>query len=58
MKKEIIDNTENKISAQNLLLLMLREQMITMHPFIPFVTEEVWKYIKKDEDDLLMVTNW
>lgn len=58
MKKEILEKNKDKVSAQSLLLIMLREQIITMHPFIPFVTEEVWKYIKKNDDDLLMVTSW
>ena len=57
-KKEIIDNTENKISSQNLLLLLLREQIISLHPFMPFVTEEIWKHIKNENDDLLLVTKW
>ena len=58
MKKEILEEKESKVSAQSLLLILLREQLIVMHPFIPFVTEEVWKYIKKEDDDLLIVTKW
>ncbi|MFO0743545.1 MAG: valine--tRNA ligase [Candidatus Paceibacterota bacterium] len=57
-KKEIMDNTENKKSAQNLLLILLREQIISLHPFMPFVTEEIWKYIKNENDDLLLITKW
>jgi valyl-tRNA synthetase len=57
-KKEIVDNTPNKISAQNLLLILLREQIISLHPFMPFVTEEIWKEIKNEDDDLLLVTKW
>ena len=57
-KKEIVDNTENKVSAQNLLLILLREQIISIHPFMPFITEEIWKEIKNDTDDLLLVTKW
>jgi valyl-tRNA synthetase len=25
---------------------------------MPFITEELWKYVKDDKDDMLMVTNW
>lgn len=57
-KKEIVDNTENKISAQNLLLILLREQIISLHPFMPFITEEIWKEIKNQNEDLLLVTKW
>ena len=57
-KKEIVDNTSNKLSAQNLLLILLREQIISLHPFMPFITEEIWKEIKNRDDDLLLATKW
>ncbi len=56
-KARILENKE-KESAQTLLLKLLREQIITIHPFMPFITEEIWKYIKRDSDDILMVTSW
>lgn len=56
-KTRILENID-KGSAQTLLLILLREQIITLHPFMPFITEEIWKYIKKDEDKMLMVTRW
>jgi valyl-tRNA synthetase len=56
-KTRILENID-KESAQLLLLTLLREQMIVLHPFMPFISEEVWKYIKKEEDDLLIVTKW
>ena len=58
MKKIILENGENKQSAQSLLLIMLREQLVVLHPFVPFVSEEVWKYVKKEKDNLLMVEKW
>lgn len=56
-KVRIMEN-KDKASAQKLLLTILREEIITLHPFMPFITEEIWKYIKKDTDDLLLVTKW
>lgn len=56
-KTRILENVD-KESAQQLLLTLLRELIITLHPFMPFITEELWKYIKTDEDPLLIVTNW
>jgi valyl-tRNA synthetase len=56
-KVRIVENND-KESAQTLFLTLLREQMIVAHPFMPFITEEIWKYIKKDEDNLLIVTRW
>jgi valyl-tRNA synthetase len=57
-RKVRIAENNDKESAQTLLLTLLREQMIVAHPFMPFITEEIWKYIKKDTDDILMVTKW
>lgn len=51
-------NDEEKTSAQATLLLVLRNLTITLHPFMPFVTEEIWKSLKNEKDDLLLVTNW
>lgn len=56
-KTRIADNVD-KGSAQTLLLTLLREQIIVLHPFMPFITEEVWKYIKREDDEMLMVTRW
>lgn len=56
-KVRIAENNE-KTSAELLLLTLLREQIIMLHPFMPFITEEIWKYVKKDGEDLLMVTKW
>jgi valyl-tRNA synthetase len=57
-RKVRIAENNDKESAQTLLLTLLREQMIVAHPFMPFITEEIWKYIKKDSEDILMVQKW
>ncbi len=53
-----IAEDKDKASAQTLLMKLLREQLIVLHPFMPFISEELWKYVKDDADDLLMVTRW
>ncbi len=53
-----IAEDKDKASAQTLLIKLLREQLIVLHPFMPFISEELWKYVKDDTDDLLMVTRW
>ncbi|OHA59920.1 MAG: valine--tRNA ligase [Candidatus Vogelbacteria bacterium RIFOXYD1_FULL_46_19] len=45
------------LSRQQFLLLSLRTVVAALHPFIPFVTEELWG-IMNDNDSLLMVESW
>lgn len=56
-KTRILEDND-KVSAQKLLLTLLREQMIVLHPFMPFITEEIWKDIKKEGGNMLMITTW
>ncbi len=57
LKIRILENN-NKKSAQATLLLVLRNLIITLHPFMPFITEEIWKDLKHKDEDLLLLTPW
>lgn len=59
-KKSINEGTtEEKISAQKILKHLLIEQLKVLHPFIPYVTEEIWSLLPYNKDtELLMVQNW
>jgi valyl-tRNA synthetase len=37
---------------------VLRNIIILLHPYAPFVTEEIWSKIKKQGDSDLIITNW
>lgn len=55
-KKKIIAG-ENIDSAKWILVEHLRTLVTALHPFMPFITEEIWGMIQKD-GRLLMVTPW
>lgn len=44
-------------SRRALLLSLLADLLKLLHPFMPFVTEEIWKSVRTD-DRLLMVSAW
>jgi valyl-tRNA synthetase len=45
-------------STQYMLYYILNSIIKILHPFMPFITEEIWSNIKNKEDNLLMVTKW
>lgn len=51
-------NDEEKKSRKQFLLNTLIYIVTTLHPFMPFVTEEIWSLIPIKDKKLLMVTRW
>lgn len=51
-------NEENKISRSQFLLDTLIKILKVLHPFMPFVTEEIWSMMPVDDKKLLMVERW
>jgi len=60
MKNRIKDNKDKK-QAQYVLYKILTDCLKMLHPFMPFVTEEIWQKIPKYQDkrtDLLIIEKW
>ncbi|MCD6435947.1 MAG: valine--tRNA ligase, partial [Clostridiales bacterium] len=51
------EDEEAKYTAQKVLLKVLEDILKLLHPFIPFITEEIWQNIQKKEKDLI-VESW
>ncbi|MES3005105.1 MAG: valine--tRNA ligase [Patescibacteria group bacterium] len=47
-----------KVSRQKVLIHILETSLKLLHPFMPFVTEEIWLNLNKKNDRMLMVTKW
>lgn len=46
-------------SAKYTLLFLLKEQLKALHPFMPFVTEEIWQLIHNEKPEkLLIIEEW
>ncbi|MFA5778364.1 MAG: valine--tRNA ligase [Candidatus Paceibacterota bacterium] len=56
-KRKILEN-KNGDSAKALLYTHLTTLLKALHPFIPFVTEEIWSILQKENKNLLMVEKW
>ncbi|MDA9603929.1 valine--tRNA ligase [Candidatus Pelagibacter sp.] len=54
------DNEEAKTEVKKVSSYIFKQILILLHPFIPFVTEEIWLKNKFDNSskDFLMLANW
>jgi valyl-tRNA synthetase len=58
---EIIEESKNKEDYGATLYYLLENSLKLLHPFMPFVTEEIWSSFAKDSDGqacLLMIEKW
>ncbi|MFA5838606.1 MAG: valine--tRNA ligase [Candidatus Paceibacterota bacterium] len=50
---------KEKLSSQWTLIHILKESLKMLHPFMPFITEEIWQNIKnKNDKEFLMIEKW
>ncbi|TSC95722.1 MAG: valyl-tRNA synthetase [Parcubacteria group bacterium Athens1014_10] len=55
--KNQLKNEKQKLSTQYLLWHILSNSLKLLHPFIPFITEEIWQKLPH-EDGMLIVASW
>lgn len=53
-----VEQIARKKSRQKLLYTLLIKNLKIIHPFMPFVTEEIWQNLPTKETEYLMVANW
>ena len=51
------DNEESKQTAQQVLLYVLDQFLRLLHPFMPFISEEIWQAIPH-EGEALIISKW
>jgi valyl-tRNA synthetase len=58
-KKILSSGIDNDVkSRKQLLLHILIKSLKILHPFMPFITEEIWSYMPIEKRGLLIVEKW
>jgi valyl-tRNA synthetase len=58
---KLVLTSENKKTRQHVLATLLRNSITVLHPFMPFITEELWALLPKSvkmSDNMLIVQKW
>ena len=51
-------SVESSSSAKQVLFFVLHRMLLLMHPFMPFITEEIWSRIKAEGDSDIIISQW
>lgn len=57
-KPRIAEGGATALAAQNVLVHIMRGILKMLHPFIPFVTEEIWQSLPNGETESIMMSEW
>lgn len=55
----LTEGTEvERIKRASVLKFVLKKMLALLHPFVPFITEEIWEVVKNKNEDLLIVSSY
>jgi len=52
------NNAKDKLAVQYVLSEILKKTLILLHPFMPFITENIWQTMPQKNKNLLMIEKW
>ena len=60
IKKRLYDesNPPERKAALSIASYIMKETMAILHPFIPFITEEVWQSFREEGEESIVVKSW
>ncbi|QZY56239.1 valine--tRNA ligase [Crassaminicella profunda] len=52
------EDEDTKDAALYVLTMVLENILKLLHPFMPFITEEIWKHLPTTKDESVMISQW
>jgi len=52
------EKPEDKQTALRLASFIMKGSMELLHPFVPFITEEIWQNFKSDGEESIVISQW
>ena len=57
-KPRIAEGGESALAAQNVLVYIMQGILKLLHPFMPFITEEIWQSMPGTDSESIMIAKW
>jgi len=51
-------NDTSRMAAEVVATYIFKSCLNMLHPYIPFLTEEIWMHLKSDTEESLVISNW
>ncbi len=52
------DRPQERRTALSIASFIMKESMALLHPFMPFISEEIWQHFRREGEESIMLSSW